>query len=773
MGRIVDWLITWRWPLLAAMLLLSAAAYIPSTRVAFDRSVENMFAPDDPLLVPYRKLKRTFGGNEIVLAVYEDEELLDPGGEGLKRMRDVSRRLKQAPGVRDVLSLAEVNRNLEALDKLPLVRVKTGRGPAILDRKSPLARAFRDLFSGYTHSPDGKVAALAVMLIPQEETTVPRRETIDALRAVVEDLPGDLPPGMLAGEPVMLTDGFRYLELDGERLGWWSTLLLAGVILICFRSLRWVLIPIVVVQVSLLLTRAVLALVGLKLSMVSSMLTAIVTVVGIATVMHIIVRLRDDFVSHPESSHVDRLRRVLTLLAVPIFWSCATDAIGFGSLLAARVGPVQDFGLMTALGAFWVLAMVALVVPGLALAGNADFRPHHAPGEGAVDRGLARLIHAVERHPRLLLGLVSVLGVLAVVGTFLIEVETDFTKNFRTNSPVVRSYAFVEERLGGAGVWDVLVPAPQELSEEYLERVRQLEDQLRAIKTTDPTTGEPVPALTKVISLADADAATHSSRLVEAVTNPESRARGMRATMPTFTDALRNVEPADDGGYYLRIMLRARERQPAEQKKWLIAEVERLAREAFPPTEDAPGAEVTGFFVLLTSLIDSLVSDQWTTFAIAGAGIFLALLMVLRSLRLALIALVPNALPIFVALGSLGWLSVLGWESLKMNMGSAMIAAVSMGLTVDSSIHYLVAYQRARRAGETTIDALHTAQRGVGMAVVFSTLALILGFTVLAASQFIPTVYFGVLMSVAMLGGLAGNLVVLPLLVRLTERASE
>src|SRR5690606_22639509 len=219
----------------------------------------------------------------------------------------------------------------------------------------------------------------------------------------------------------------------------------------------------------------------------------------------------------------------------------------------------------------------------------------------------------------------------------------------------------------------------------------------------------------------------------------------------------RNIEPADDGGYYLRIMLRARERQPAEQKKWLIAEVERLAREAFPPTEDAPGAEVTGFFVLLTSLIDSLVSDQWTTFAIAGAGIFLALLMVLRSLRLALIALVPNALPIFVALGSLGWLSVLGWESLKMNMGSAMIAAVSMGLTVDSSIHYLVAYQRARRAGETTIDALHTAQRGVGMAVVFSTLALILGFTVLAASQFIPTVYFGVLMSVAMLGGLAGH----------------
>jgi predicted RND superfamily exporter protein len=245
----------------------------------------------------------------------------------------------------------------------------------------------------------------------------------------------------------------------------------------------------------------------------------------------------------------------------------------------------------------------------------------------------------------------------------------------------------------------------------------------------------------------------------------------MQTAMPTFSSALYNAKAAPDGRHYLRIMLRARERQGAAEKKQLISEVERLAQAAFPASAGQPGAEVTGFFVLLTNLIESLLADQWLTFGVASAGIFLMLIVALRSLKLSLIALVPNALPIFFALGGLGWLSVLGVGDLKMNMGSAMIAAVSMGLSVDSSIHYILSYQRARREEQlSTIDALHVAQSGVGMAMVFSTLALLVGFSVLATSEFMPTVYFGALVSLAMLGGMLGNLLVLPLLIRMTSR---
>jgi predicted RND superfamily exporter protein len=132
-------------------------------------------------------------------------------------------------------------------------------------------------------------------------------------------------------------------------------------------------------------------------------------------------------------------------------------------------------------------------------------------------------------------------------------------------------------------------------------------------------------------------------------------------------------------------------------------------------------------------------------------------------LSLAVVALVPNALPILMVTGLMGWLG------LKINMGAAMIASVSMGLSVDSSIHWLADYQRHRAAGRSVDEAIRAAHQQVGRAMVFSTLALVVGFSALCASQFVPTIYFGALVSLAMLGGLAGNLLLLPLLVKLVE----
>ncbi len=216
-------------------------------------------------------------------------------------------------------------------------------------------------------------------------------------------------------------------------------------------------------------------------------------------------------------------------------------------------------------------------------------------------------------------------------------------------------------------------------------------------------------------------------------------------------------------------MLRARERQPADQKLRLIERVQTVVDEELGRDEwrtwgvggKRPEGYVTGYFVLLTHLIASTVRDQWTSFGLASLGVLVSLLMALRCWRRSLVALVPNALPIFLVLGTLGWLD------LKLNLGAAMIAAVSMGLSVDSSIHYLLATERRQRSGLTLSEALHVVQQDVGRAVVFSTLALVVGFLVLCRSEFMPTVYFGLLVSLAMLGGLLGNLVLLPLLMLL------
>jgi predicted RND superfamily exporter protein len=782
--RLVRFLIEARWALFGIALLAAAAGYVPSKQVRFDRSIEHMFAPDDPLLAPYQRLKQDFGGNEVVMAVYQDEHLLDPNGGGIRRLANISRRMKQVAGVRDVLSLAEVSgllQQLEQAKRLGAVFNLFGpkdewTGPAILNPTSKLAARFRELFAGYTHSADGKTAAVVCMLEPQGSGQEASREaTIAELEGIVHDLPDGLGPGQLAGEPVMIAEGFSLLEADGRKLGIWTLLLSGLVILLLFRSLRWLIMPLAIVEWSIIVTQAVLALSGLALSMVSSMLTAIITVVGVATVMHLIVHVRE--YRTQGMTQRQALQTAGERLAGPILGAILTDVAGFGALCFASVGPVRDFGTMMVIGSLMVIPATCLLAPALALVGARD-QPTPRPGWGEVHIGywLMRSIDALAARPKSVAVVTAVLALIASVGVTRLEIETDFTRNFRRGSRVVEAYEFVETNLGGAGVWDVVVPAPEIFNQEYLAKVQQLEGRLRAIQGlgfrvqgSAGDTGQES-GLTKVLSVVDAlDAVEVEPALAALSPSPELRYQAMAAAMPSFMAALRSAT-ADARGSRLRIMLRARERQSAEQKEQMIEEVTRISRDAFPRsdgTRSVPtteGAEVTGFFVLLTNLIESIIRDQWVTFAVASAGIMAMVWIGFRSWKYAVVAMIPNAVPIYMVMGLLGWLG------LKMNMGAAMIAAVSMGMSVDSSIHYYAAFRRERRQGKSVHAALVQCQQSVGLAMIFSTAALIVGFGVLVSSQFVPTIYFGALMSLAMLGGMLGNLIVLPLLLLWTEK---
>lgn len=208
----------------------------------------------------------------------------------------------------------------------------------------------------------------------------------------------------------------------------------------------------------------------------------------------------------------------------------------------------------------------------------------------------------------------------------------------------------------------------------------------------------------------------------------------------------------------MRIMLRALERQPAELKLQMIDQVVQTAEQHFDDVR------VTGLYVLLANIILSLLGDQLVSFSLAAVGIFLMMSIAFRRFAVGGISLVPNLLPIIVLIGLLGWLGSL------VNIGTAMIASVSIGLTVDSSIHYLSAYRRARSRGNTHERALRLTQGEIGLSLVFSNIALICGFSVLTLSEFVPLNYFGVLVSIAMLGGLLGNILLLPLLLTWLEQ---
>jgi predicted RND superfamily exporter protein len=742
--RVAGWLISHR-ALLAIIALVAGVVGVERARqLEFSRSIDAMFDRSDPALLPYRRVARTFGSGEVLIVAYDDADLFTPAG--IARLEGLTTRIAALPGIASATSLATT----------PL-----GRGVIDVDGNGTAARVV-SLLEGYAVGADRRTAAVVCLLRPgaPQSPEGSRGATIDALRALV----AELPEGTVAGEPVMLREGFAMLERDGNVLGTTSGLLAAAVLLVSFRSLRWLVTPLAVVLLALWTTRGALAVIGLRLTMVSTMLSAMVTVVAIATVVHLIVEFRRQ--RSLGLGAEPALHAAIATLAWPIAGAIATDCIGFGSLLVSRVGPVHDFGVMTALGAIMVLLASAAIIPFLALTGRFDADPKRAWGEQLLDLGLDRLVARIVRQPVAILAVTAVVVAVAVSGMRWLEVETDYIRNFRRSSPVVRSYDMVETRLGGAGVWDVLVPTTDPPDATTLVAVARLERRLRDEVTVPTADGGTTAGLTKVMSLADLLDTLSPVSLADL---EKSRVGGwlvsgavglLRQREPKLCAALVGQDP-EDGSHWLRVMLRARERQPAAAKREIIATVRRIVAEEFPGGTDRPAGEVTGFFVLLAQLVDRLLADQWRAFLVATAGILALLAVSFRSILLALVALVPNALPIFLVLGLLGWIGE------PVNMGTAMIAAVSMGLSVDSSIHYIVAFRRRLAEDGAVAAALGVAHQTAGRAMIFSTLALVVGFLALLTSSFIPTVSFGALCCLTLTGGLLGNLVVLPVLLAL------
>lgn len=726
MQKLVRSLVQRRWLLLCVAAIMGAAAAVAGHGLSMDRSIESMFSPNDPILLPYQRLQRTFGLHEIVLLVYADPQFATP--EGLDRLEATAERVRQTPGVVAVVTLLDPP------------------GAADFDDDGRGAR-YRDVFSAYTHNEALDAGGILCLIQRPAAGETPRRETLDGLRAIAADLPS----GVVVGEPVLIEEAFDLLEEDGRRLNTWCTALVLLTILACFRRLRWLLLPLAVVQLTLAATRGALVLSGMQLSMVSSMLAAIVTVVGVATVVHVMVRY--EAARRQGRGRRAALEATLAQLAAPVAFACLTDAAGFASLMISEVGPVHDFGLMMAIGSLLVLPSCLLLAPGLTMIDGPAPR-QDSDREPALDRRLVRLMHAAEQRRWLFAWVGLLLAAASIWGARRLQRETDFTKNFREHSSLVQAYRFVESRFGGAGVWDLMLPGDDAPNKQELVDLLQLEQRLLAIELPGQTSG-----LNKAISLADAlDAGVGG--LAELRLGAQLAIRAgvglIRGRMPEFVDAIYNQDPVDGQTWY-RVLLRSPEQLPAADKTFLIERVQQVARQQHPQ------AEATGYYVLLTRLIESVLADQWKTFGLAAAAIAVVMAAAFRSVPLALAVMIPNALPVLVLFGAMGWLGI------HVNMGAAMIAAVSVGLSVDGSIHYVMLYQRLRRNGVACAEALARVQQTVGRAAVFATLALIVGFTTLCVSDFVPTIYFGALVSLSMLGGLIGNLVVLPMLIRAVD----
>jgi predicted RND superfamily exporter protein len=781
-GLVIRALLAARYLTFSALVVLLLALALGGRRVTYEQSISSFFAEDDPYMRVYQKAAATFGDDNFVFIVYDDRELLTP--QGLDRVAELAAAVapSRIAGVQRVESLAgmpllwTVDDALLALDSLPpfargLALATAKRSVKNLDLKSgamtiggavrgrasdtQALQALKDrltrhpLFVGTLIDTTGTTTAVVARLRKTNQHNV--ITTVAALRDAADEFAtrhGLVRPAVV-GPPVLLADGFSAIERDGRRLAIVGMILIGVVTLSAVRSVWWAIVPMLAGWVIWLATEDILSRFGIKLALSGGPLVAQIIVLTMPAAAHLAIHFRDD--RRRDADPRRAARSTLASVAAPIAWTAITGAIGYGALVTSSVMPVRQFGAILGTCTLGAAVLVMLSSP---IAMLPPFRmevPVRYGSRSRVAEAMNRLILWVYRHPTAIVLAVTAIVLPLSLGLVRLRYETNYINLFRSETRVVRDYHTVESRLGGIGIVELVVPVGHALSPDVLAALDRLEDQVRAIPVSDPR------AIAQVLSLAtvlDPD-----GRLAAVPADRRSRLLADKLELIAASPAhelLASFWNPDAG--LTRVLVRLKEQQPAPDKTRICRMATAAASAAFGPT-----SYLTGLSFLMTRTTEAIIATQWGTFLWSALGILLMLTLAFGSLPLAVLAILPTLLAVALVLGLMGWLGI------QLDMATALVASVALGLSVDDTFHCLLQFHRHRRT-QRFRRRLFESYRVSGPGVLLSSLAVAIGFAALRASEFEPFVNFGTMVGIATAGSTLGNLVLLPAFLTLGQR---
>jgi predicted RND superfamily exporter protein len=759
------------------VVLLVALAWL-GKHVRYEQSIQSFFAEDDPAVVDYTRASALFGDDNFIFVCYEDPELLTP--PGIERVAELGRLLgpENIPEVVRVESLDtmpllwELDDRLIEREQKGFMRALRGfvQNPDVtVGRKIRSARATPEsldelkqkltthpLYLGTVIDTRGTTTAVVLRLKPMGEQEP--KNTLAALRQRADAFAErhGLGRPALVGPPVLLADGYAAIEVDGQRLARVGMLLIGLVTLSATFSVWWAIVPLVAGWAVWLATDTLLAELGLRLSLSGGPLVAQIIVLTMPAASHLAIHFRDDRRKHPDR----RLSGRITLKAViaPIIWCALTGAIGYGALLTSNVVPIRQFGAVLGICTLTAAVLTLVIAPAAMLPPFPLEFPVHPGSHSRLATGLNAMTEWVCRHPTRIVAAVFALVLPLAIGIFRVKTESNYINAFKPTTRVVQDYEFVESRLGGIGVVALVVRPEQELgkdrdiSVETLKNLNTLESKLERLRVG------PERAVTSVMSLAT-------------VLDPDGRVaalpKGQAARVLKAKLALVRALPQSEllNGFWnretgwARVMVRVVEQQAAVVKEATFADAERLAQAQF-------GKEsfLTGLSYLLTQTTRGVLATQWTTFFWSAAGILLMMTIAFRGPGLALLALLPTMLAVGFVLGLMGWVGI------KLDIATALVASVALGLSVDDTFHCLLQYRRHRAHHHEFERSLKASYAVTGPGVILSSLAVAAGFAVLRFSEFVPFSNFGTMVGIATAGSSVGNLVLLPACLALIHR---
>lgn len=717
-----------RWTTLIITLLVTGAAVGPALRVGVDTAVQNWFTEGDPALEAYRDFQATYGNDEVVLIGLRDSEGLLTA-DGFSTLNTATERVRALDGVASVQSLATQARVQSSLAGPQLVPLIVGDTLTRAQAEALRTRVLRDSTYARFVSDDGTMAALYARMERNAAIDGRRGAILDSIRHTLAPLDASV---HLAGTGVILDALNEAATADSFLLILASSLLIYLLLWGYVRRLGPVLLTLGVVGTATIWLMGAYGLAGKNVNMVTVVMPTLVMVVCVADCVHLLVYAAD----LPDTlSPRERTVRTLGDLLTPCLLTTLTTAAGFASLTTSSMAIVRDLGLFSAIGvgAGLVVAFVgcAVALPHEAVLPN---RPSDSWVQRAVDGTVELGLH---RWRPLLLG-TAVLLVGAVIGLGHIRADTNPIGYLFPDHQVRQDSDLIERTLGPYAPLEFVVRADSSaLDPALLRSVAQWQD--RAVAT---------------------GAVRWHQSPVDDLRRLQAALPGGPPTVPSSANRVRGfTELGADALPYLSALqahpgqLRVTFGMPIQSAQGIRTAIDSVRRVARLP--NGATLEPTGYLPLYVRMMSLLTESLATSFGLALLVILVVIGLLFRSVQAALLSLLPNGLPVVIALGLMGWLAI------PLDAATMTVAAVVFGLVVDDTIHLLHRYT-AELDGGSPVPAVRTSARQTGRRMAITTTVLAAGFLVLGLAQIKSIVWLGLLSAVAVGMALLADLLVLP-----------
>ena len=618
----------------------------------------------------------------------------------------------------------------------------------------------------------------------------------------------------VGGVPMIAADMLDFVQDDLVTFGTSIILVMIAMLALIFRDYRWVVIPISVCTLSALFMLGILGYTDWRMTVISSNFVAVLLVVALALAIHLVVRYRELEAREPNMLRAERAVMAARLMFVPCFYTAITTMVAFTSLVVAGIKPVIDFGWMMTAGIVVAFVVSFLLVPAL-IAVLPDSGAKGAADNLSMTKWFATI---VERFGGVVLSVAALLVLLVLLGLSRLQVENRFIDYFKDTTEIYQGMELLDSRLGGTIPLDIILYPPAESASEVddvnaLETARvddiSMDERFGAddlsfdsgfgddfdsdefVDDEDGLWGDD--PFGEDVSFADENSAEvgywftlEGRQLIDQIHNivdarPESGkvlslSTGFSVMDRLYDDKLGGVElalierslPSDVADvliapYYdpveqqARVTVRAMETSETLRRAEYL---ESLYDQILVETGlDATRVKFTGLLVLYNNVLQSLYASQILTLGAVFLAIGVMFLALFRSVSLALLGLAPNILAAGLVLG------VMGLAGIPLDIMTITIAAIVVGMGVDNCIHYIHRFRREFEIDGNYREAMYRSHSSIGRAMYYTTLTVVVGFSMLTLSNFTPSIYFGVLTVMAMLAAVMGALLLLPKLI--------